>query len=65
MLGAGPAPLSLRRMHSPELGIEATRGDLVESVHPVTMAVVDASGRLPAASRGELRATGGLRFFDV
>ena len=50
MLGAGLAPLSLRRMHSPELRIEATRGDLVETTHRVTAAVVDAEGRLVAAS---------------
>ena len=50
MLGAEPAPLSLRRMHLPELRIEATRGDLVETVHPVAAAVVDVKGRLLAAS---------------
>ena len=50
MLGAGTAPLSLSRMHSPELRIEATRGDLIESVHSVTAAVVDSDGRLRAAS---------------
>jgi L-asparaginase II len=50
MLGAGAAPLSLGPMHSPELRVEATRGDLVESVHPVAVAVVDAAGRLRAAA---------------
>jgi L-asparaginase II len=50
MLGAEPAPLSLRRMHLSELRIEATRGDLVETVHPVAAAVVDVKGRLLAAS---------------
>lgn len=37
-------------MHASELRIEATRGDLVEAVHTVTVAVVDADGRLLAAS---------------
>jgi len=50
MLGPTPAPLSFPTMQSPELRIEATRGDLVETVHPVTVAVVDAQGRLLAAS---------------
>ena len=38
-------------MDAPELRVEATRGELVESVHPVAAAVVDAEGRLRAASR--------------
>ena len=38
-------------MDAPELRVEATRGELVESVHPVAAAVVDAGGRLLAASR--------------
>ena len=38
-------------MEAPELRVEATRGELVESVHPVAAAVVDARGRLLAASR--------------
>ena len=50
MLGAGPAPLSLRPMIFPELRIEATRGDLIEVTHQVTAAVVDADGRILAAS---------------
>lgn len=50
MLGPGPAPLSLGPMHAPELRIEATRGDLVETVHPVTVAVVGPGGRLVAAA---------------
>lgn len=50
MLGVGPAPLSLRAMHSSGLHIESTRGYLVETVHPVTVAVVNAEGRLLAAS---------------
>jgi L-asparaginase II len=37
-------------MLSGELRVEATRGDLVESVHRVTVAVVDAGGRLLAAA---------------
>lgn len=37
-------------MQPRELRVEATRGDLVESVHHVTAAVVDAGGRLVAAS---------------
>lgn len=37
-------------MQSNELRVEATRGDLVESVHHVSVAVVDANGRLIAAS---------------
>lgn len=37
-------------MPSTELRIEATRGDLVESVHRVTAAVVDAGGRLLATA---------------
>jgi L-asparaginase II len=50
MLGGGPAPLSLRHMDHPELRIEATRGSLVESTHPVVVAVVAADGRLLASS---------------
>src|ERR1041384_3614333 len=38
-------------MSLPELRVEATRGELVESVHPVSAAVLDARGRLLAASR--------------
>ncbi|HEV8356074.1 MAG TPA: asparaginase [Gemmatimonadales bacterium] len=38
-------------MDAPELRVEATRGALAESVHPVAAAVVDAQGRLIAASR--------------
>lgn len=38
-------------MTLPELRVEATRGELVESVHPVSAAVLDARGRLLAASR--------------
>ena len=38
-------------MDAPALRVEATRGELVESVHPVAAAVVDAEGRLLAASR--------------
>lgn len=37
-------------MPPPQLRVEATRGDLVESVHPVSVAVVDAEGRLLAAA---------------
>lgn len=37
-------------MPSSELRIEATRGDLVESVHRVTAAVVDAGGRVLATA---------------
>ena len=37
-------------MQSKELRVEATRGELVESVHHVSVAVVDAKGRLIAAS---------------
>jgi len=37
-------------MQSKELRVEATRGELVESVHHVTVAVVDAKGRLVAAA---------------
>jgi L-asparaginase II len=37
-------------MPSDELRIESTRGPLVESVHRVAVAIVDASGRLLAAS---------------
>jgi L-asparaginase II len=44
------APLSLGPMPSNELRVEATRGDLVESMHHVSVAVVDAKGRLIAAS---------------
>jgi L-asparaginase II len=38
-------------MEAPALRVEATRGELVESVHPVAAAVVDAGGRVLAASR--------------
>src|ERR1041385_3392042 len=38
-------------MTLPELRVEAPRGELVESVHPVSAAVLDARGRLLAASR--------------
>src|SRR4029453_11315453 len=37
-------------MPSDELGIESARGPLMESVHRVAVAVVDADGRLLAAS---------------
>ncbi len=57
MLGAGPAPLSLSSMDIPKLRVEATRGDLVETVHPVTVAVVDADGRLLAGSGDPALAT--------
>src|ERR1044071_6415075 len=38
-------------MTSPEIRVEATRGELVESIHPVSAAVLDARGRLLADSR--------------
>lgn len=44
-------------MSSSELRIEATRGDRVESLHRVSVAVVDASGRLLASSGNPEAAT--------
>jgi len=41
----------------PALRVESTRGDLVESVHPVHAAVVDAEGRLLASSGDPERLT--------
>lgn len=46
----GGAPLSLGRMHATPFRVEATRGELVESSHRVTAAVVDRDGRLVAAA---------------
>ena len=45
-----PADYLWASMPIPELRIETTRGDLVESVHRVALAVVDAEGRLVASS---------------